>query len=335
MAASRTDTALAALLRRLSDGRFHSGAALALSLGVSRAAVWKYVEKLRQQQVEVQAVAGRGYRLPAEVELLDADRIGETWREIGYTGVLAVEVRLLCASTNAILMERARAAAVPQVLLAETQSGGRGRWGRSWQSPFGGGLYLSLLWPFPLVPAGLTGLSLACAVSIADVLRRQGARQVGLKWPNDIVSSSGKLGGILVELFGEPAGPCSAVIGVGLNLRLGAGPREAIGQPAADLQQFIGDAALRRNALAAHIVAGLARCCAGFPDTGLAPYQGRWAGYDLLAGERVVLQLPQGPVEGVARGIDARGALCLETAAGEESYFSGDLQLRLRRDTTD
>lgn len=320
------------VLDALSNGRFHSGAGLAKRLGVSRAAIWKQVEALRALGVPISAVPGKGYRLPAQVELLDAARIEALLGE--NRGSLAVEVQLASPSTNSALLERIREGQPPQVLLAELQTAGRGRWGRDWHSGFGGGLYLSLSWRFPLVPSGLTGLSLACGVTIAERLRGLGTTQIGVKWPNDILAPDGKLGGILVELVGEPSGPCGVVIGVGLNLRLSPAERAEIGQPAAALEPYLPGVSGRRNELAAEIISALIEVCVAFPSDGLAPYEVRWREYDMLLGERVVLQLPEGELEGVSEGIDSRGALRLRTASGSQSYITGDLRSKLRHATT-
>lgn len=316
------------VLAALSDGRFHSGAALAERLGVSRAAVWKQVEALRALGVPVDAVSGKGYRLPAAVQLLDGARIQASLARRGMP--VAVEVQLAVPSTNTCLLERAREGGPPQALLAEIQTAGRGRWGRGWRSGFGCGLYLSLSWRFPVVPSGLMGLSLACGAVIAERLRALGAADIGVKWPNDILTPAGKLGGILIELVGEPSGPCGVVIGVGLNLRLSVSERAAIGQPVAELEQYLPGVSGRRNELAAELIAALAGMCEDFSRSGLAPYQARWREYDTLLGKPVILQLPDGPLEGVCEGIDASGALRLRTASGSESFVSGDVQLKLR-----
>jgi BirA family biotin operon repressor/biotin-[acetyl-CoA-carboxylase] ligase len=323
---------LVRLLRLLADGRIHGGPALARELGVSRAAVWKQIEHLRREQVPVEAVAGRGYRLPIPVELLDAPAIRSALDRQGLAPDLAVEVALSCASTNRALLQQAGEVAQPTALLAEAQHGGRGRWGRVWQSPFGGGLYLSLLWRLPAIPTGLGGLSLACGMAVAEALRGLGAQGLGLKWPNDLVCEAGKLGGILVELAGEPSGPCQVVIGLGLNVRLSSALRANVGQPAADLYAFLGEAALRRNELAALCIAALVRACEQFAMGGFASFQARWPEFDVFARRRVILHLPAGSVEGEVCGVDERGALCLLTDQGVMSYFSGDVELKLRYD---
>jgi BirA family biotin operon repressor/biotin-[acetyl-CoA-carboxylase] ligase len=320
------DARLAGAVRVLADGRFHSGSALGSAAGVSRAAVWKLIERLRDVGVPVDAVRGRGYRLRQPVELLEAGSIGSQV-------TIPVDVAFSCASTNGILLDRARAGEGNQVLLAELQSAGRGRWGRHWVSPFGSALCLSLLWRFPPLPHGLAGLSLAVGVCVAEALALAGA-PVRLKWPNDLMLEGRKLGGILIEIAGEMDGPCAAVIGLGLNLTDSRTIADQAAQPAADLALAIGEGARQRNRLAALVVAAIERACRGFADQGLAPFLPLWQRYDMFFGSAVVLLLPDQEVRGIARGVDARGALLLERDGRIESCFSGDLRLRMRRDTT-
>lgn len=323
------------LLWLLADGQFHSGQALARELGVSRAAVWKQVEHLRRERVQVEAVAGRGYRLPFPVELLDAAVVRDGLDKQGVDPRLKVAVVTSCASTNDSLLQLARQDAQPAVLLAETQRSGRGRWGRAWQSVFGGGVYLSLLWRLPAVASGLGGLSLACGMAVAEAIRGFGASSVGLKWPNDLVCEAGKLGGILVELAGEPSGPCQVVIGLGLNVRLSSAQRADVGQPTADLYQLLGPTAQRRNELAALCIGALVKACERFAAGGFAAFQSRWSAFDAYARRRVILHLATGSLEGEVCGVDERGALRLRTDQGVMSYYSGDIELKLRYDTAD
>lgn len=320
-----------ALLGSLADGRFHSGQELGAAVGVSRAAMWKLVEQLRQQGVQIDAVAGRGYRLAQPVELLDAQALASAL-ESALGKPLPVEVLFRCDSTNHVLLERARAGGETQLLTTEIQHAGRGRWGRSWTAPFGGALCLSLLWRFPPLPHGLAGLSLAIAIGVADALTALEA-QVQLKWPNDIMLSGSKLGGILIEIAGEVEGPCAVVIGIGLNLACEETIASQAEQPVATLEQAIGTRARARNRLAGQIGAAMASVCERFAVDGFAPFAPQWQHYDAFADTPVVLMLPGEEVRGIARGVDARGALLLERDGRVETRFSGDLRLRLRRDT--
>jgi len=317
------------LLELLADGRFHSGSELAEAFGWTRAGLWKLVERLRAQGVPVEAVKGKGYRLPEPVELLDAATISEL---LGPVHRIPVRTELVSTSTNSALLALARAGHTePQALLAEIQNAGRGRWGRPWFAEFGAGLCVSVLWNFSLLPAGLAGLSLACAVELAAALRGLGA-PVELKWPNDLISARGKLGGLLIELVGEPAGPCTVVIGLGLNLRLPQALRAAVDQPVACLADLAPQLAGQRNLIAASVIRALVTACVNFVERGFAPYQARWSEFDAYQGKQVVMLLPDRQVEGVVTGVDGQGALCLESADGVRQFFSGDLRLKLRRE---
>lgn len=320
-----------ALLASLADGQFHSGQELGAALGVSRAAMWKLVEQLRKHGIQIDAVAGRGYRMARPVELLDPLAIASAI-ESAFGKPLPVEVLFRCDSTNHVLLERARAGAEAQLLTTEIQRAGRGRWGRSWAAPFGSALCLSLLWRFPPLPHGLAGLSLAIAIGVAEMLAALEA-PVQLKWPNDILLEGNKLGGILIEIVGEVEGPCAVVIGIGLNLACGETIAAQAEQPVATLEQAIGARAYARNSLAGQVGAAMASVCERFAVDGFAPFAPQWRHYDAFADMPVVLMLPGEDVRGIARGVDARGALLLERDGHVETRFSGDLRLRLRRDT--
>lgn len=320
------------VLRVLADGRFHSGQVLGAELGLSRAAIAKAVDGLRDWGVQVDAVTGRGYRCPAPIELLELPAIRQGL-PTELAGRLDLEVVTSIGSTNRVLLERARAGDGPRALFAERQTEGRGRWGRQWISPFGRSLAFSLLWQMPTVPGGVAAVGLAVGVELAEALRAHGAQEIGLKWPNDVIAPGGKLGGVLVELVGEPAGPCVLVIGFGLNLALNEAERSAVGQPVVDLASLLGtrQLPLSRNALAGRLLSAVATACEGYASAGLAAYRERWTALDAYAGCPVDIQLPNGTISGIERGIDPSGALQVETDEGLRSYASGDLRLRLRQ----
>jgi len=313
------------LLNALADGDFQSGEALAGELGVSRAYLWKLVEQLRETGLHVDAVRGRGYRLPAPVEWLDRDAILEA---VGRPLDLSVEDEV--TSTNQLLLVEARQATTrPRAMLAERQTAGRGRWGRRWETPFGSGLAISLLWPFS-GRSSLAGLSVAVGIALAEGLAELGVK-IGVKWPNDLQVDGAKLGGILIEVVGEAAGPQRAVIGWGLNVNLPAAVRAAIEQDVTDLYTVLGAPGLARNRTAGVLIARVMAACELFEVEGLTPFLERWPRWDVLFGERVTLRLPDGDVEGVAMGVDASGALIVEDAGGQRSYFTGEIEMRVRR----
>ena len=317
------------LLARLADGRFHSGQALATALGISRSAVWKQVQRLRRELgVDVHAVRGRGYRLAAALELLDVERIR------GYVGAPArarlrgIDVLAVTPSTNL------EAAATPLVhcgtghaWLAEHQTAGRGRRGRHWVSAFGRNLHLSLAWRFDLAMSELAALSLAAGVAVAEGLRDLGVDGHVLKWPNDLLADGRKLAGILVEVSGEVEGPASAVIGVGINVRMPAALGTRIDQPWTDLAALAGGE-VSRNALAGMLIDRLVDACGTYAERGLEPFRERWLAFDDLHGRAVRLHSGQRTIDGRYAGIAPSGALILETADGHSEHSAGEVSLR-------
>ncbi|MCC7486956.1 MAG: biotin--[acetyl-CoA-carboxylase] ligase [Burkholderiales bacterium] len=314
------------ILRRLADGEFHSGAALARAFAVSRATVWNAVRELEAAGLTVYKVQGRGYRLPYPLSLLDRAAVARALA--GRASRLAVEVLDATTSTNAVLLERAAAGARSgAVLAAEWQSAGRGRRGRAWQAVPGGGLAFSILWRFERGAGALAGLSLAVGVALARAIEQAAAR-VALKWPNDIVTAEGKIGGILIELSGDALGPSAAVIGIGLNTRLGPRARRAIDQAAADLEGLAGRA-IDRNALLAELLVYLEAGLVTFATEGFAPFHADWERYHAHRNRQVEVTLPDGSsIGGVARGVAADGSLLLETSAGMKRFHSGEVSLR-------
>lgn len=320
MAQPLSEQELLALLDALADGEWHSGEDLAARAGITRAALAKRVEKLRDWQLAIESRQGLGYRLEAPLERLDAARLRKALPRAPSVQVLAVT-----DSTNTRLLE-ADAAADPQAQLAEFQTGGRGRRGRQWVSPFGANLYLSLAWSFAHWPAQLTALPLAVGVVCARVLEGFGAGS-GIKWPNDLWVNGRKLGGILIEHRGETGGPCRAVIGIGLNVAMRAAQAAGIVQPWITLDEAAGRK-VSRNDLAAALLVQLAQALPQFEREGFAPFLPDWQRYDLAANQRVRVEAAT-PYEGIARGIDAGGALIVECEGQRRAVHSGEVSLRL------
>jgi BirA family biotin operon repressor/biotin-[acetyl-CoA-carboxylase] ligase len=315
------------VLRRLADGEFHSGEALAKSLDFSRASVWNAIRDLEATGIEVYKVHGRGYRLPYPITLLDSATIA---RHLGdQAGRFTLDVRDTVVSTNTALLERAAAGAPAGTVLAvEWQSDGRGRRGRPWHAGVGEALTFSLLWRFPRGAGALAGLSLAVGVAIVRALATAGVSGAALKWPNDVLWEDGKLAGILTELAGDALGPTAAVIGIGLNVRLSQATRARIGQRAADLETACG-VAPDRNALLARLLVELGQALQAFEKDGFAPLRSEWQRLHALQDRRVTLVLPDGTRRsGSARGAAEDGAFLLETRGGMERFHSAEVSLR-------
>ncbi len=316
------------LLARLIAGPV-SGDALAEASGLTRAAIWKKVQALREAGVAIDAQAGRGYALAQPLQLLDAETIRARIAPAQRAQVAALDVAWSIDSSNSELLRRDTPAQGANVLLAERQTGGRGRRGRAWASPLAANLYLSVSRHFGGGLARLGGLSLVAGVAAADALHALGYEEVRLKWPNDLLIGARKLGGILVEGGGEHAGPVRAVIGLGLNVRMPVAGADAIDQPWIDLAAIDGDA-LRtsRNDLAAALLTQLLSALDGFDAEGLAPFLPRYARYDALAGRDVSILIGEASHHGTAIGIAQDGALRVRLADGERNFHSGEVSVR-------
>jgi BirA family biotin operon repressor/biotin-[acetyl-CoA-carboxylase] ligase len=290
------------------------------------------VASLRTLGSELHAVRNRGYRLAHGSEPLDPTKIGERLSREVRKRVVRIDAAWSIDSTNTTLLARANPAnGTSQVLLAEYQTAGRGRRGRTWLAPPGGAICLSMSWTFGEVPQDLGALGLVIGVCALRALRAQGIDAVTLKWPNDLLIGERKLGGVLIDLRAESSGPACVVIGIGLNLTLGAALLAQIaagGTAATDLASAVRPVP-RRNALAAAFVNSCIGGLLEFEQHGLKPFIEDWRAADALRGRAVNVNAAEGVARGIARGIDLRGALIVETPQGVLRFISGDVTVRV------
>jgi BirA family biotin operon repressor/biotin-[acetyl-CoA-carboxylase] ligase len=235
--------------------------------------------------------------------------------------VPGVEARVLerCTSTNALLL--AEAPAHPVLLAAEAQSAGRGRRGRRWYSAPGHAVTFSLCRVSRRPLRELPGVSLVAGVAAVRALRALGARQVALKWPNDLVVGAAKLGGILVESRPRE-GATLVVVGMGINCRRDASLELRLRRPVTALERLV--ELPGRNAVIARVARALMECLDLFEARGLEPLRREWERLDAHAGRRVRVRLTDGrTISGVARGLAEDGGLRLATAGGLRAIASG------------
>jgi BirA family biotin operon repressor/biotin-[acetyl-CoA-carboxylase] ligase len=320
------------LLVLLSDGEVRSGESLARALGLTRAAVWKGVERLRALGIGIQALARRGYRLSEPVELLHPDLLLRELSAQSRAHVRALEILFEVDSTSTrLLSAQAPPLGFADVCTSELQHAGRGRLGRRWIAPFGSGLAMSVAWSFSDSARALPALSLGIGVALARALARAGAHGIALKWPNDIWYHDRKVGGVLVEIRAEAGGPAQVVIGVGLNLRLPAAARAEIEAGGARVAA-VADACSTppsRNRIAGTCLDELLSMLVQFERVGFAAFRDEWAALDALNGRPVYVQMGEKRAVGIARGADLDGALLLEVDGQLQRFVSGEASLRL------
>jgi BirA family biotin operon repressor/biotin-[acetyl-CoA-carboxylase] ligase len=317
--------------RLLSDGQMHSGTKLAADCRVSRNAIWKAIAALRAFGVSVHAVPNRGYRLPAATALLECERIVKLLPRAVAAGLRTGQCTWKTASTNSDLLQReAPRAGQFDFLTAEYQTAGRGRRARTWFAPPGGAICLSINWCFSSLPRDISALSLAIGVCALRAMRQISVTGAALKWPNDLVVGSAKLGGILIELRAEAGGPAYVVVGLGLNVALGDSVQKQVtasGTQAADLIGM-GVEHPDRSRLAAALISSMVTGLAQFECDGFGAFAAEWRTADALAGKSVVISSDHGSVTGHARGIDSGGALCLQTRDGLQRFVTGEVSAR-------
>ncbi|WP_102135155.1 bifunctional biotin--[acetyl-CoA-carboxylase] ligase/biotin operon repressor BirA [Candidatus Hoaglandella endobia] len=305
------------LISLLSDGKFHSNQQVKETLGISDFAIHQHVQTVRDWGVDVSTVSGKGYYLHEPLQLLDEATI-RTRLPGGRLTVLPV-----IHSTNQYLIERIGSLQPGDACVAEYQTQGRGRRGRQWISSFGNNLYLSIYWRFKHGHAAI-GLSLMVSIVMAEVLQRLGAEGVRIKWPNDLYLDDRKLAGILVEVSGKNGDVAHVVIGIGMNLMM----REptSINQGWINLQEA--GIAIDRNALVTELTDELRQTLQQFECNGLVPFDSRWQALDNLFNQPVKLLIGNQEINGIARGIDAHGALLLEQQGEMSAYLGGEITLR-------
>ena len=315
-------------LRRLADGRFHSGEDMARALGRSRATLSEALKKAPELGVELFSVPGKGYRLAEPIEFLDREAIAQRLRTDDPRVRLEIVDEIDSTSTQ-LLARAASGAPSGTCLAAEWQNCGRGRRGRSWVSTLGGSLTFSLLWRFERGAGHLGGLSLAIGAAVARALTECGVERVQVKWPNDVVVDFRKLAGILVETSGEIQGPSVAVVGVGVNYRLGDRVLERIDQPVTDVSQCA-PALPSRSALLARLLGSLARELDAFEQRGFAASRDTWRSLHAYQGRRVRVLPPRDPAfDAEVVDVAPDGALVVARADGSTvSLSSAEISLR-------
>lgn len=316
-------------LRRIADGRFHSGEEVSRALGRSRASLSSAFKRAPELGLTVFSVRGRGYRLARPIEFLDAAAVAAALP--AGCGV-ALQVADEVESTSTRLLELAALGAPSgTALAAEWQSAGRGRRGRTWVAALGGSLTFSLLWRFERGAGHLGGLSLAVGLAVRRALAACGVERARVKWPNDIVVDFRKIAGILVETTGEMQGPSVAVVGVGVNVDLGEEVIDRIDQPVVDVAHCATPVP-GRNALLARLLSELAATLAAFERDGFAPLAPAWNAVHAYHG-RDVLVVParEIPYQAVVTDVATDGELLVTLPDGRvQALASAEISLRQR-----
>lgn len=302
----KLNTNLQRIVNLLNDSAFHDGTSLGKKLNITRAGIWKLIQKLQDYGVEIESVKGKGYRLANPLILLEKNTIKKQIKT-----KLSIEVFETISSTMDYFKENHDHKNV-KVCLAELQTAGRGRFNRKWHTPFAQNLALSLCYPFAKDISQLAGLSIIVGISICQSLNNyQLSDHLKLKWPNDILYDKKKLGGVLIEIEAETNGWCNAIIGLGLNANLQNCSKKTIPQPWTSLSKITGEY-IDRNLLCGNLIIHLLDNLEKFSKEGLPPFISAWKTYDYLHGKKITIENFNKKLTGVAQGINASGHLLLQ-----------------------
>lgn len=215
------------------------------------------------------------------------------------------------------------------VCLAEMQTAGRGRHGRTWFSPFAQNIYMSMSWAFPELPQNLLALSPASALTLCNLINKLGFAEVAVKWPNDLVCHNRKLAGVLLETVYSKTGlPARVVIGVGFNHGMKKDEQNLIDQPWISLQEISNHRLPSRSELAAYFVNSLIDLLVNFSDSHQKGLLADWNSHDALLHKHVMMQQGQNQWTGIYRGIDMDGSALLENAGQLLRFQVGEMSLR-------
>lgn len=312
------------ILARLGTSREPvSGDLLAGELGLSRAGIWKHIQSLRKQGIDIESVGGRGYLLKSDVlspalvlSRLKTKRIGKP-----------IEVLEETDSTNREAMRRAEIDINEGlVVIANHQREGRGRLGRSWFTAGNDSLAMSVLLKPDARPEHVPQLSLLAAVAVQRALASF-APTVRIKWPNDLLAGGAKLAGILTEMRAEPGRVHAVVIGIGINVRKpGSGWPKTITQPATDISTLAGRN-ISRLEVAAAVINALDDCYREYLDHGFVRIREWWWEAHAAGGKIVRAHSDDGYVEGIAEALDEDGALLLRVDGELRRFIAGDIEL--------
>ncbi len=258
---------------------------------------------------------------------IDADAVRQALDANALSRLANLETFAAIGSTNTYLMEQdAPDPGAARVAVTANQTAGRGRHGKTWQSPPGSGLALSMAYTFTVQPDNLPALTLVIGNAAIDALEELGVGGVQLKWPNDLIAGNAKLGGILTETQSQGSDAVTVVTGIGINLDLGPdfelAAEDEPARPATDIRSLLPERP-RIESIAAAVINRVSDAFVRFESKGFADFAYRWAERDWLLGRRVIVESAQARVEGLGAGIAEDGALLVEVNGALQRVTSG------------
>lgn len=295
------------IIEILNDGKCHSGGRLAKSLNVSRSAIWKHIHELIKQGLPIHIYPNTGYQLGFPIIFLD-----ETVIKDSISNKFNVVIFDELVSTNTFIKTFPVSHKI-DIVLAEIQSGGHGRFGRHWFSPLAQNIYFSARWPLPCAIQMLGGFSLVIGLAVLKTVQSVLPDGLSIKWPNDIYYEDKKLAGILIDIHASDHTSLQVIIGIGINVNSREFPD--LGKPVTSLSQITGYP-INRNQLVSTLIQTLDEYINRFLQKGFADFMSLWQKWDYLYGKTIEILTPQANIQGVVEGVQQDGQLLLKIADG-------------------
>lgn len=298
-----------------------SGESLCEKLGVTRSAIWKHIESLRSLGYTIEAFPHRGYRLVGSPDkLLPEELLHDLKTDIIGKQILFHE---MVTSTNDLAYDLAkRETPEGTVVVSEGQTRGKGRLGRSWASPKGKGIYLSVILRPPLPPQTIPKLTLIASLAVARTIQQVTEEVAQIRWPNDLLIEGKKVAGILTEMSAEQDRVHFVIVGIGINVNT---PAEFLPKEATSLRLRTGKM-VSRVRLTRTLLQELDRLYQDFREGRTEEAMEECREFSSILGTHVVIDQTQGKKEGYVLDIDEEGALLLRRDDGlTERILSGDL----------
>lgn len=312
------------IAQRLSDGQYHNGALLGKELNISRAAIWKSIQKLMDYGLPITSIKGKGYLLETPCALMDPEKIKAHLKN------KEIELVVLESISSTMHYPRRREANNhPLVCVVENQTQGKGRLNREWYSPFGQNIYLSLQYYTPKEISELSGLSLVIGLALCQAIEKKCTlpEPTMMKWPNDVLAQGKKCAGILIEIKAQSYGYTFVNIGVGLNVNMQISKPEEISKAWTSLAQLSGRH-YDRNPLCAEMINQMFAYLKRFEENGLQDFMPEWQTKDALKDQPIELHNHQKTYKGQGAGINPQGYLILTMPDGtQQSFAAGDATL--------
>ncbi|OWA37147.1 biotin--[acetyl-CoA-carboxylase] ligase [Saccharibacillus sp. O16] len=308
-------------------GEYLSGEEISRRLGVSRTAIWKKIQRLKDAGYEFDASPKLGYRLSEAASALDAERLDSLLTTARFGRKLTILQKTDSTQTEA--EKRAREGAPEGTLVvAEEQTSGRGRQGRPWHSPPGRGVWMSAVLrpegPLTAVPQ----LTLLTAVAVCRAIRLVSGVEAGIKWPNDLLADGRKLCGILLEAVVEDGGVLHCIMGIGIDANLlETDYPEELRERVTSLRRESGKA-VDRSALIAAVMNEFEALYELYAERGFEPIRLLWESLSVTLGREIAVRDPRGERRGIAHGLGEHGELLMRTEDGQVvPVYSGDIEL--------